>query len=81
MVQCITCHLDSIGSQIGHHSLRPVVLSVQEHGPCHLLQFLDPSFGNPILVMGIDTGKAEALIAGLAAILPSIGSKDSIVSI
>ncbi len=53
---------------------------MQEHGPCHLLQFLDPLFGNSILVVGIDAGKAKTLVAGLATLLPSIGCKDSIVS-
>ena len=56
------------------------MLSMQEHGSCHLLQFPDSSFGNSILVMGIDAGKAKTLIAGLATLLPSIGCKDSIVS-
>ncbi len=32
------------------------------------------------MVMGIDTGKAKTLIAGLASLLPSVGCKDSIVS-
>jgi len=53
---------------------------MQEHGSHHLLQFPDPSFGNFILVVGIDTSKAETLVAGLATLLPSIGCKDSIVS-
>jgi len=53
---------------------------MQEHGLCHLLQFLDPSFGNSILVVGIDAGEAKTLIAGLATLLPSIGCEDSIVS-
>ncbi len=70
----------SIGLEIGCHCLRPVVLSMQEHGLCHLLQFPDPSFGNSILVVGIDAGKTETLVAGLATLLPSIGSKYSIVS-
>ena len=53
---------------------------MQEHGLRHLLQFPDPSFGNSILVVGIDVGKAETLVAGLTTLLPSIGCKDSIVS-
>ena len=44
------------------------------------MQFPDPLFGNPILVVGIDTCKAETLIVGLAALLPSVGGKDPIVS-
>jgi len=52
----------SIGLEIGCHCLRPVVLSMQEHGLCHLLQFPDPTFGNSILVVGIDTAKAKTLI-------------------
>jgi len=31
-------------------------------------------------VVGIDTGKAKTLVAGLATLLPSIGCEDSIVS-
>ena len=56
------------------------MLSMQEHGLHHLLQFLDPSFGNTILVVGIDASKAKTLITGLATLLPSIGCKDSIIS-
>ena len=56
------------------------MLSMQEHGLCHLLQFPDPSFGNPILVVDIDAGKSKTLIAGLATLLPSVGCEDSIVS-
>jgi len=80
MVQRIACHPDSIRPEIGCHCLRPVVLSMQEHGPRHLLQFPDPSFGYSILVVGINAGKAKTLIAGLATLLPSVGHKDSIVS-
>jgi len=67
-------------AKVSCHHLGPVVLSMQEHGLCHLLQFLDPLFGNPILLMGINADKAETLVAGLAALLPGIGCKDGIVS-
>jgi len=53
---------------------------MQEHGPCHLLQFPDPLFGNSILVVGIDSGKAKTLVAGLTTLFPSIGCEDSIIS-
>jgi len=55
-------------------------MSMQVHGLHHLLQFLDLLFGNSILVMGIDAGKAKILVAGHAALLPCIGCEDSIVS-
>jgi len=37
------------------------------------------SLAIPVLVMDIDASKAETLTASLTALLPSIGSKDSIV--
>ncbi len=80
MIKCVTCHLDSIRPKVGCHCLWPAMLSMQEHGSCHLLWFLDPSFGNAILVVGINTSEAETLVAGLANLLPSIGCKDSIIS-
>jgi len=78
-IECIIGHADCVGPEIGGDGLRPAMLCMKEHGSGHLLEFADGMLGYAVLVMDIDTGKGEALIADLVTLFPSIGSKNFIV--
>jgi hypothetical protein len=72
IVKDLARSVEGIGPKIGGGGRWPMVLSMEQHGACLLLEIVDAALSDSILPVGIDTTEGDVLVCLSEALLPGI---------